>query len=126
MVFCGTFTHGAEYKVEDNKLVIVKEGKRQKFLDSVDQITFSGKYAISIDQDVLYVTERAVFKLEKEGMVLIEIAPGVDLQKDILDQMGFQPIISPNLKTMRPGIFQEHWNELKAIINGSDFENLPN
>lgn len=117
VIFCGTFTNGAKYNVENGQLVIVQEGKTQKFIQAVDQITFSGKYARSIEQPVYYVTERAVFKLEKEGMVLIEIAPGVDLQKDILGQMGFQPIIADHLKHMPPEIFQEKWGLLKSIIN---------
>jgi propionate CoA-transferase len=125
VVFCGTFTNGAKYKIADGKLVIVEEGKTRKFLNAVDQITFSGKYARSVDQIVYYVTERAVFKLEKEGMVLIEIAPGIDLQKDVLDQMDFEPILSKKLKLMPAEIFQEKWGKLKEMIE-SHFSALPN
>lgn len=125
VVFCGTFTNGAKYKIEDGELVIVEEGKTRKFLNAVDQITFSGKYARSVDQIVYYVTERAVFKLEKEGMVLIEIAPGIDLQKDVLDQMEFEPILSENLRLMPSEIFQEKWGKLKEVIE-SHFSALPN
>jgi propionate CoA-transferase len=105
--------------MENGKLVIVQEGKTRKFLDKVDQITFSGKYARSIKQPVYYVTERAVFKLAEEGMVLIEIAPGIDLQKDILDQMSFTPIIADDLKPMPAEIFQEKWGMLKSIIEAN-------
>jgi propionate CoA-transferase len=91
----------------------------------VDQITFGGRYARSIGQPVLYVTERAVFKLVPEGMLLIEIAPGMDLQKDILDQMAFQPLISPDLTSMPEGIFREKWGGLKSIIE-SHYRDLPN
>ena len=125
VVFCGTFTNGAQYKVEDGQLVILKEGKTKKFIDTVDQITFSGKYAQSVDQPVYYVTERAVFKLSKEGMVLIEVAPGMDLQKDILDQMGFQPVIADDLVQMPAEIFQEKWGKLKTVME-SHFSQLPN
>jgi propionate CoA-transferase len=125
VVFCGTFTNGARYGVDNGRLIIIEEGKRKKFIDTVDQITFSGKYARSISQPVLYVTERAVFKLVPEGMLLIEIAPGMDLQRDILDQMAFQPLISADLKSMPEGIFHEKWGELKLSIE-SHYRDLPN
>ncbi|MDI6600400.1 MAG: acyl CoA:acetate/3-ketoacid CoA transferase [Thermoanaerobacteraceae bacterium] len=108
VIFCGTFTAGGgELKVEDGKLTIVKEGSIKKFIKKVEQITFSGLYAREMDQEVYYITERAVFKLVKEGLMLTEIAPGVDLEKDILGQMEFKPIISQELKTMDDRIFKE-------------------
>lgn len=114
MVFCGTFTAGGlEVKVIEGKLIIENEGKSKKFIDHVEQITFSGDYAREIEQSVLYITERAVFSLEKEGLTLIEIAPGVDLQKDILEQMNFKPIISENLKLMDERIFMDKLMGLK-------------
>lgn len=73
----------------------------------MEQITFSAKYATIHQQNILFVTERAVFKLESNGLTLIEIAPGVDLEKDILEQMEFKPIISHELKLMDERIFQE-------------------
>ncbi|MCL6480020.1 MAG: acyl CoA:acetate/3-ketoacid CoA transferase [Peptococcaceae bacterium] len=117
VVFCGTFTAGdLEVKVEEGRLIIVREGKNRKFRDKVEQITFSGKYAQKIKQPVLYVTERAVFTLEKGQMTLIEIAPGIDLEKDILALMDFKPRISPHLKTMPKEIFQPEWGQLRQII----------
>ena len=116
VVFCGNFTTGAETEVRDGKLVITKEGKGNKFVSQVDQVSFSGKYAAQINQPVVYVTERAVFTLEEGALTLIEIAPGVDLEKDVLGQMGFKPRISKNLKTMDSGIFQEKWGRLKDYI----------
>ena len=108
VVFCGTFTtKGLRVAVEDQKLKIVNEGKLKKFLKDVQQVTFSGEYARAKGQPVLYVTERAVFELRKEGLTLIEIAPGLDLQKDILDQMDFKPLIASPLKTMDAKIFQD-------------------
>lgn len=116
-VFCGTFTAGGlEVKVDEGKLIIIKEGKNKKFLNDVEQITFSGKYAEINKQPVLYVTERAVFTLEEGQMTLIEIAPGIDLEKEILALMDFKPRISPNLKMMPKEIFQPKFGILKNHI----------
>lgn len=93
-------------KIGEGKLIIENEGKAKKFVNAVEQITFSGEYASSIGQTVLYVTERAVFKLTKEGLLLEEIAPGINLEKDILDNMDFKPIISPELKLMDENMFK--------------------
>ena len=79
----------------------------------MQQITFSAKQALKNHQEILYVTERAVFKLVEGGIELIEIAPGVDLQKDILSQMDFMPKISTNLKLMDERIFKEEKMNLK-------------
>ena len=108
VVFCGTFTaKGFKALVGDGSLKIEQEGAIQKVVSSVDQVTFSGDYARKVGQPVLYITERAVFELGSQGVVLTEIAPGVDLEKDILDQMEFKPIISPELKTMDEAFFRE-------------------
>ena len=77
----------------------------QKFLDHVEHVTFSGPYAISKGQTVLYITERCVFALTDEGLELIEIAPGIDLERDILGQMAFRPIIKGTLRLMDRRIF---------------------
>ncbi|SDF58324.1 acyl CoA:acetate/3-ketoacid CoA transferase [Sporolituus thermophilus] len=107
VVFCGTFTAGGlKVQVEDGKLRILNEGKAKKFLRQVEQITFSGLYAQKIKQPVMYITERAVFELTPEGMMLTEIAPGIDLEKEVLALMEFKPIISPNLKLMDERIFK--------------------
>lgn len=107
LVFCGAFTamHTA-IRVENGGLTILNEGEQMKFLRDVEQITFSGAYALQKGQRVLYVTERAVFMLTKEGLTLTEIAPGIDLQRDILAQMQFTPVISENLRMMDARIFQ--------------------
>ncbi|MDU4962055.1 MAG: acyl CoA:acetate/3-ketoacid CoA transferase [Sporomusaceae bacterium] len=107
VVFCGTFTAGGlEVSINGGELSIVREGKNRKFLEQVEQITFSGEYARKTRQPVVYITERAVFELTDAGMLLTEIAPGIDLEKDILAQMDFKPIISPELKTMDARIFR--------------------
>lgn len=106
--YLGTFTAGGlRTNVADGKLIITQEGKNIKFVNKVEQITFSGDYANKVGQPVLYITERAVFKLTKEGIELIEIAPGIDLQTQVLDLMEFKPIISKDLKEMDARIFRE-------------------
>jgi len=108
VIFVGTFTAGGnKYEIGDGKLKILKEGRNIKFKNNVEQITFSGEYASETGKNILYVTERAVFQLIKGGIKLIEIAPGVDLQKDILDRMEFKPLIADDLKEMDPRIFTD-------------------
>lgn len=119
VIFCGTMTAGGlKVAVRAGTLQIVEEGRTKKLVSKVQQITFSGSFAAKSSQNVLYITERAVFRLENGEMTLIEIAPGVDLQRDVLDQMGFVPRISPNLKTMDQRIFLEttmglSWDAMK-------------
>lgn len=107
VVFCGTFTNGEILTdTTDGKLTILREGGNKKFRNQVGQISFSSEFAAQKGQQVFYVTERAVFKLEDRRMVLTEIAPGVDLQKDILAHMEFTPVIAQDLKTMDPAVFK--------------------
>lgn len=107
VVYCGTFTaSGLKIAVEDGKLQILQEGKVKKFKQNVEQITFSAEYATETGQKVLYVTERAVFELIKGVLTLIEIAPGVDLEKDVLAQMEFKPAIAEDLKLMDECLFR--------------------
>lgn len=108
VVFCGTFTAGGlNVKVENGELKIIEEGKKKKFINDVEQITFSAKTALKNSQPVYYITERAVFILKENGLNLIEIAPGVDLEKDIINLMDFKPIVSKDLKKMDEKIFEE-------------------
>lgn len=108
VVYCGTFTAGGlKVDVKDGKLVIVNEGKIKKFIKQVEQVTFSAEYAKESNQIVVYVTERCVFELRKEGLTLTEIAPGVDLEKDILAHMEFKPLIADDLKEMDARLFKE-------------------
>lgn len=105
--FLAAFTAGGlDCGVENGRLAIHQDGKRKKFRKKVESITFSGKYAVESGQEVLYITERAVFRLMPEGLMLVEIAPGVDLERDILAQMEFTPLISPELKEMDARIFR--------------------
>lgn len=114
VVYCGTFTaSGLKLAVDDGKLQILQEGKIKKFKNSVEQITFSAEFATETNQKVLYVTERAVFELIKGKLTLIEIAPGVDLEKDVLGQMEFKPVISDDLKLMDERLFRPEVMGLK-------------
>jgi len=106
VVFCGTFTTGGlKTATADGRLIIETEGRVQKFVKEVEHVTFSGRRARKTGQPVLYVTERCVFKLTENGMEMIEIAPGVDMEKDILTQMAFKPMIHEPLKMMDARIF---------------------
>jgi propionate CoA-transferase len=94
VVFAGTFTTGGlEERVEAGALRILREGRAQKFCQRVQQVTFSGPVAAARGTPVLYVTERCVFRLTPAGLELIEVAPGIDIEHDIVGRMGFRPII---------------------------------
>lgn len=118
VVFCGTFfVKGTQADIKDGHLKITQEGTGIKFLDKVEQITYSGTYARTSGQTVYAVTERAVFHLTNKGWMLEEIAPGVDLEKDILTYMAFKPIISSDLKTMDACIFDAAPMNLQLRMN---------
>ncbi|MDX1707286.1 MAG: acyl CoA:acetate/3-ketoacid CoA transferase, partial [Desulfobacterales bacterium] len=117
VIFLGTFTAaGLKVAIENNALKILQEGNVKKFIDQVEHVTFSGKYALEKKQPVLYITERCVFALSDEGMALIEIAPGVDLEKDIVSQMDFKPIIKQQPGLMDERIFRAAAMNLKADL----------
>ena len=106
VVFCGPFTaDGLQVEAKGGRLSIVREGKITRFVDRVDQICFNGRDFWAMGKEVLYVTERAVFRLTASGLELIEVAPGIDLERDVLGRMQFRPSISPQLKIMDPRIF---------------------
>lgn len=114
VVYCGTFTAGGlKLAIENGKLKILQEGKVKKFKDVVEQITFSAAYAKETGQKVIYVTERAVFELIDGVLTLIEIAPGIDFEKDILGQMEFKPHVAENLKYMDERLFKQEIMGLK-------------
>ena len=108
VVFCGTFTaSGLKTDVVNGNLIIINEGRIKKFINKLEHITFSSNYARQVNQKVLYVTERCVFRLSEKGLMLTEIAPGIDLQKDIIDKMEFKPLIDDNLKIMDQHLFDK-------------------
>lgn len=114
VVFTGTFTAGdLQVAVADETLKITKEGSMPKFIEAVDQVTFSGSVGARSGRTVLYITERCVFRLSDQGLILIEIAPGVDLQKDILEKMKFKPLIAGEILQMDSRIFRPEAMGLK-------------
>lgn len=121
VIFCGTMTAGG-YKAEvcDGKVVILQEGVEKKFLRQISQITFSGPHAVDINQNVLYITDRCVFRLTKDGLLLTEIAPGIDLKTQILDMMEFEPLIAPDLKVMDAALFAEAPIGLRALLEARE------
>ena len=105
--FMGGFTATKPtLEIDGGKLNIISDGQGVKFVRKVEQITFSAEYARETGQNILYITERAVFRLAADGIELIEIAPGVDLERDILAHMDFRPLISPELKLMDSRLFR--------------------
>jgi acyl CoA:acetate/3-ketoacid CoA transferase len=109
IVFSGYFTAGAVLEIEAGALRIVREGKIKKLVEVLEQVSFSGPRAILQGQEIVYVTERCVMRLEREGVTVVEIAPGADLQRDVLDQAGFplrvaRPLAKMDEKLFHPGL----------------------
>ncbi len=117
VIFVGTFTAGGlKLSIADGRLRIDEEGKVKKFVAQVEHVTFSGDYAVRKKQPVLYITERCVLALTEQGMELREVAPGVDLEKDILAQMDFTPIIKTPPALMDERIFKPEPMNLKPDL----------
>jgi len=118
IVFAGTFTAGGlRVAIEDGRLEIVQEGRAKKFVEKVGQVTFSGTYAAEIGQPVYYVTERCVFQRTQKGVQLVEVAPGIDVERDILAHMDFTPIVeAPD--EMDPRIFRDTPMGLEKVLLG--------
>ena len=126
MIFSGTFTAGGLQIVWQNgNTVINNEGKFNKFVQKLEQVSYSGPFAEQRGQEALYITERAVFRRDENGLALIEIAPGIDVQKDILDHMDFTPHIAENLKTMDSRLFIDSPMNLKQGLNEKEPSNIP-
>jgi len=123
VVFCGTFNAGGLLAVPtDGGLDIQSEGKHRKFVDQVEQVTFSAEQARLRGQRILYVTERAVFELGPSGLVLTEVAPGTDLQRDVLDQLAGPVEVAPDLREMDGALFNDAalgatWRQ--AVVDGT-------
>ncbi|MBB2185040.1 acyl CoA:acetate/3-ketoacid CoA transferase [Gluconacetobacter liquefaciens] len=108
IIFSGYFNAGAKFSIADGRLIIEREGKIAKIVDELEQISFSGPRAIAQGQEILYVTERCVMQLTPDGLMVTEIAPGIDLQTQILDQARAPLLISPTLRLMDAGLFHPH------------------
>ena len=105
-MFSGTFNAGAKMHIDDGKLVIDKEGHTAKIVPKVDHVSFSGRRAIAQGQNATYVTERCVIVLTDQGLTVTEIAPGIDLQRDVLDQAGTPLRVADGLREMDAALFR--------------------
>nr|WP_263314639.1 malonate decarboxylase subunit alpha [Mammaliicoccus sp. Marseille-Q6498] len=123
IVFSGTMVVGNKTTCENNGLVIEQEGHTNKFVKDVHNLDFNAEYSKALGQEVYYVTERAVFQLTDGGLKLIEIAKGLDLERDILAHIDFHPIIADHLKVINQDIYKENWGGLHQCIkdNGSNY-----
>lgn len=120
VVFCSTFTGGGiKVELDEDGFHLVQEGRFKKLVKKVQQISYNGKLAVERGQNMYYVTERAVFQLTKDGPMLIEIAKGADLQKDILDNMEFQPLIAENLAETPVFLYRPDAFGLKKILEAN-------
>jgi propionate CoA-transferase len=119
VVFIGTMTAGGlKLDVGDGRIAIACEGGIRKFINEVEQVTFSGEYAKEQRQKVLFITERAVFELRNEGIFVTEIAPGVDLEKNVINQMDFTITVDKTLKTMDERLFRPEVMGIAALLSG--------
>ncbi|MGO9024075.1 MAG: acyl CoA:acetate/3-ketoacid CoA transferase [Beijerinckiaceae bacterium] len=117
LVFVGTFNTGnLDLAIENGRLHILSDGKVRKFVSDVEHVTFSGAFAVARGQPVLYVTERCVFKLGPDGLELTEVAPGIDIERDILAGMDFKPVIGREPALMNARIFTTEPMGLRDLI----------
>ena len=115
IVFSGFFTAGAVLEVGDGKLIILKEGKTRKFVKAAEHVTFSGQMGTKRGQRITYVTERCVIDLEEGQLVVREIAPGIELQRDVLDQSEIVLQVAADLRIMDPALFRDQPFGLKLL-----------
>lgn len=126
VIFSGTLTAGGlKVAIEDGKLNIQQEGRAKKFVPELQQVSYNGAFADERGQEALYITERAVFRKKDGQLELIEIAPGVDLDKDVLDQMAIKPLVSPDLKLMDARLFRPEPMGLDADLAAKEPLNIP-
>ncbi|MDQ6618334.1 MAG: 3-oxoacid CoA-transferase [Pseudomonadota bacterium] len=119
VIFSGTLTAGELDVVwEKGRTIIRKEGRHKKFVPKLEQICYSASIGRERRQRAMFVTERAVFRIGPDGLELIEVAPGLDLERDVIAQMGFRPRVAREVKTMDPRIFEPGPMRLKADVEG--------
>lgn len=122
IVFATTFTggvnkgEGPRVQIGDGLLTVEAEGNRRKFVRDIEQITFNAALAVQSGQEVIYVTERAVFRLVRDGLLLTELAPGIDLERDVLAWMEFRPMVQGDVKRMPAELFRQRWGGLATIM----------
>jgi propionate CoA-transferase len=126
VIFSGTFTAGGpEIEWKEGLTVIRREGRLPKFISELDQISYNGRYAAELGQQVLFVTERAVFQPSPQGLMLIEIAPGIEMERDLFAQMGFRPVVHPDLKVMDTRLFDPRPMGYAADLDRKPRLNIP-
>ncbi len=126
MIFGGTLTTGGlEIGWPDGRTEIRREGRHRRFTAKLEQVSYNGRYALERGQEVLFVTERAVFRLQPQGLALIEIAPGLDVQKDVLGNMEFRPFLPGEPKEMEPRLFRPEVMGLAADLAARPGYNIP-
>ena len=126
VIFSGTFTAGSlEISWPDGQTVIHKEGRFNKFVSQLEQLSYNGQQAQKLGQEALYVTERAVFRRGDHGLELIEIAPGLDLEHDVLGHMDFRPLVARDLKTMDARLFCSEPMALAKDLAAGEICNIP-
>ena len=106
IVFAGFFAAGARLGVAGGALEIENEGRARKLVEEVEHVTFSGRRARTMGQDILYVTERCVMRLGARGPEVVEIAPGIDLERDVLAQSEFPLAVAEDVKQMPARLFR--------------------
>lgn len=117
VVFCTTFTaKGLDCEIGEGGVQIYAEGKIRKFVERVSQVSFNGQLAVQRKQRVVVVTERAVFRLTENGWLLTELAPGIDLERDVLANMDFAPMVAPELRRMDPRLYKPAPFGLRDIL----------
>lgn len=120
IVFSGSLVVGGQLSYDQRKVNVEQEGHIPKFINEIDNIDFNVENAFLLEQEIYFVTERAVFELTQQGLKLIEIAPGLDLERDILANMEFKPLIATHLNEMNSDIYQDKWGGLSDAIK-SDY-----
>ena len=115
LVYCGTLTAGGlDIRMEDGRVRVVQDGRFQKFVDKTQDITFNGRQAAERGQEVWYITERCVFRLTRKGLELVEVAPGIEVDRDIRSKVGFSLAVAPDCRPMDPRIFRDKPMDLMA------------
>jgi acyl CoA:acetate/3-ketoacid CoA transferase len=115
LVYCGTLMAGGlDIRMEDGQVRIVQDGRFQKFVEKTQDVTFNGRQGAEQGQEVWYVTERCVFRLTRKGLELVEVAPGIEVDRDIRSKVGFSLAVAPDCRPMEPRIFRDKPMDLMA------------